>query len=30
MVKERRTTDSSPPLIFHQNICGLREKTEEF
>jgi hypothetical protein len=30
MVKERCTTDSSPLLIFQQNIYGLRKKTDEF
>jgi hypothetical protein len=29
MVKERCATDSSPLLLFHQNICGLRKKTDE-
>jgi hypothetical protein len=29
MVKGRCSTDSSPLLIFHQNICGLRKKTVE-
>jgi hypothetical protein len=29
MVKERCSTDSSPLLIFHQNICGLRKRTDE-
>jgi hypothetical protein len=29
MVKERRSTYISPLLIFYQNICGLRRKTDK-
>jgi hypothetical protein len=29
MVKEKCSTDSSPLLIFHQNICGLKEKKDK-
>jgi hypothetical protein len=30
MVREKCSTDISPLLIFHQNICGLRKKTDKF